>query len=78
VCDSVQVLNALQNLTESFVKKVCANKGMPEHIIKNSGGKIFTYGSYRLGVYAPGEYSQFYPPILLMICPLWANFSTAS
>ncbi|CUS14052.1 unnamed protein product [Tuber aestivum] len=51
----VMVLNTLQNLTESFVKKVCANKGMPEHIIKNSGGKIFTYGSYRLGVYAPGS-----------------------
>ncbi|CAZ81688.1 unnamed protein product [Tuber melanosporum] len=51
----VLVLNTLQNLTEGFVKKVCANKGMPEHIIKNSGGKIFTYGSYRLGVYAPGS-----------------------
>ncbi|KAI5852535.1 Poly(A) polymerase central domain-containing protein [Morchella snyderi] len=50
-----QVLVALQSLTENFVRKVCVGKGMPEHIVKNSGGKIFTYGSYRLGVYGPGS-----------------------
>ncbi|KAL7272501.1 polynucleotide adenylyltransferase [Rhizina undulata] len=51
----VQVLNLLQSLTENFVKKVCIGKGMPDHIVKNSGGKIFTYGSYRLGVFGPGS-----------------------
>lgn len=53
-----QVLVALQSLTENFVRKVCVGKGMPEHIVKNSGGKIFTYGSYRLGVYGPGNSFQ--------------------
>lgn len=30
-------------------------KGLPEHIVNNSGGKIFTFGSYRLGAYGPGS-----------------------
>jgi poly(A) polymerase len=30
-------------------------KGLPTEILKESGGKIFTYGSYRLGVYGPGS-----------------------
>lgn len=52
---STAVLNILQQLTEKFVKKVCVSKGMPEHIVNKSGGKIFTFGSFRLGVYGPGQ-----------------------
>lgn len=51
----VKVLNELQKMTLQFVTAVGINKKMPEQIAKNSGGKIFTYGSYRLGVYGPGS-----------------------
>lgn len=53
-CCSVEVLGKLQTLAEKFVKKTCAAKGLSEHVVNNSGGKIFTFGSYRLGAYGPG------------------------
>lgn len=34
---------------------MCKKKGLPDHFVNQAGGKIFTYGSYRLGVYGPGE-----------------------
>ncbi|CCX04395.1 Similar to Poly(A) polymerase pla1; acc. no. Q10295 [Pyronema omphalodes CBS 100304] len=51
----VKVLEILQTLGEAFVKKACAAKGLPDHLVNNSGGKIFTFGSYRLGAYGPGS-----------------------
>lgn len=51
----VQVLEILQSLAENFVKETCRAKGLPEHMIHNSGGKVFTFGSYRLGAYGPGS-----------------------
>lgn len=50
-----KVLNELQKMTLQFVTKVGLNKNMPEQTARESGGKIFTYGSYRLGVYGPGK-----------------------
>lgn len=49
-----KVLNELQKMTLQFVTAVGLKKNMPEQTAKESGGKIFTYGSYRLGVYGPG------------------------
>ena len=37
------------------MRHVCKKKGLPPSTIESAGGKIFTYGSYRLGVYGPGE-----------------------
>jgi len=51
----VEVLSLLQNLAQEFVYKVSKNKNMSEGMAKDAGGKIFTYGSYRLGVYGPGS-----------------------
>ncbi|CCD27393.1 polynucleotide adenylyltransferase PAP1 NDAI_0K02020 [Naumovozyma dairenensis CBS 421] len=51
----VKVLEILQKLTENFVFKVSKNKNMSDGMAKDSGGKVFTFGSYRLGVHGPGS-----------------------
>ena len=53
------MLKNLQKITVEFVKHVGREKKMPEAIINEAGGKIFTYGSYRLGVFGPGELGMF-------------------
>lgn len=50
-----EVLNIFQKLTEDFVYVVSKKKNMSDGMAKDAGGKIFTYGSYRLGVYGPGS-----------------------
>ncbi|SMR58968.1 unnamed protein product [Zymoseptoria tritici ST99CH_1E4] len=49
------VLARLQKLLHQLVQIVGKQKKLPNEILKESGGKIFTYGSYRLGVYGPGS-----------------------
>ncbi|TVY46581.1 Poly(A) polymerase [Lachnellula occidentalis] len=49
------VLQSLQSITEEFVRKVSRAQGLSENVVKNAGGKIFTYGSFRLGVFGPGS-----------------------
>ncbi|KAK9479579.1 Poly(A) polymerase central domain-containing protein [Lipomyces japonicus] len=51
----VEVLSKLQGLAELFVRTVSLQKNMSEGMAKDAGGKIFTFGSYRLGVYGPGS-----------------------
>jgi len=63
----VAVLNQLQKITEEFVRQVCTAKGLPEAVIKSSGGKIFTFGSYRLGVYGPGKFNHDVRGVLKML-----------
>jgi len=41
-------------LVKQFVKKVSLDRGLSEAAANTSGGKIFTFGSYRLGVHGPG------------------------
>jgi poly(A) polymerase len=50
-----KVLAVLQQLTQKFVYTVSRRKNMSEGMAKDAGGKIFTFGSYRLGVYGPGS-----------------------
>ncbi|KAG2420940.1 Poly(A) polymerase [Aspergillus terreus] len=50
-----EVLKLLQRVTIEFVKVVSRKKGLSEAAVEAAGGKIFTYGSYRLGVYGPGS-----------------------
>ncbi|KAJ5423035.1 Poly(A) polymerase [Penicillium cf. griseofulvum] len=50
-----QVLQLLQRVTVEFVQVVSRKKGLSPAAVEASGGKIFTYGSYRLGVYGPGS-----------------------
>lgn len=49
-----EVLGKLNDLVNKFIYKVAIKQNMPEDVAKNTGGKIFTFGSYRLGVHGPG------------------------
>ncbi|KAF5102340.1 hypothetical protein D0Z03_000435 [Geotrichum reessii] len=51
----VKILDTIQRLTLEFVRTVSLQKNMSEGMAKDAGGKIFTFGSYRLGVYGPGS-----------------------
>ncbi|KAG1057553.1 hypothetical protein G6F46_004352 [Rhizopus delemar] len=50
----VVVLGKLDKLVKEFVYKVSKMKGFPDSLAREAGGKIFTYGSYRLGVHGAG------------------------
>lgn len=39
---------------KEFVRKVSLERGLSEAAANAAGGKIFTFGSYRLGVHGPG------------------------
>lgn len=51
----VKVLKILQELAHEFVYRVAKKKNMSDGMARDAGGKIFTYGSYRLGVHGPGS-----------------------
>lgn len=50
-----QVLAIMQSLAQEFVRQVSLKKNMSEGMARDAGGKVFTFGSYRLGVYGPGS-----------------------
>ncbi|KAJ5901547.1 Poly(A) polymerase [Penicillium taxi] len=80
-----QMLLLLQRVTVEFVKSVCRKKGLSPAAIEAAGGKVFAYGSYRLGVYGPGsdidtlvvgpkyvlidDFFSDFPPILEKLAP---------
>ena len=49
------VLARITTLVKDFVRKVSLERGLSEAVANVAGGKIFTYGSYRLGVHSPGS-----------------------
>ncbi|KAJ3494970.1 hypothetical protein NLG97_g3728 [Lecanicillium saksenae] len=80
------VLESLQKITDEFVKKVAREKEPKNDIlIKNARGKVFTYGSFRLGVFGPGsdidtlivapkyvtrdDYFKYFPDLLVEMAP---------
>lgn len=48
------VLGRLASLIKRFVKRISLDRGLSEAAAEAAGGKIFTFGSYRLGVHGPG------------------------
>lgn len=50
-----EVLKKFGRLTKGFVMAVGKRKGLPQSILETAGGKIFTFGSFRLGVFGPGS-----------------------
>jgi poly(A) polymerase len=47
-------LGRLAALIKRFVRKISLARGLSEAAADAAGGKIFTFGSYRLGVHGPG------------------------
>jgi poly(A) polymerase len=48
------VLDKLDKMTKKFVYTVSKRKGFSEAEARAAGGKIVTFGSYKLGAYASG------------------------
>lgn len=49
-------LQLIQKVTVEFVRHVSKKRqNLSTAAVDAAGGKIFTFGSYRLGVYGPGE-----------------------
>ncbi|GFP60505.1 poly(A) polymerase pla1 [Trichoderma asperellum] len=81
-----KVLASLQEICNEFVRKVATEKEPKNEIlIKNARGKVFTYGSFRLGVFGPGsdidtlivapkyvtreDYFKHFPDLLVSMAP---------
>lgn len=48
------VLGRVAAVVKKFVRSVSVARGLSEAAANAAGGKIFTFGSYRLGVHGPG------------------------
>ena len=78
-------LQLIQKITTEFVKQISRLRNLPQSSIDAAGGKIFTFGSYRLGVYGPGsdidtlvvvpkhvtreDFFEHFPPTLVRMAP---------
>lgn len=50
----LKVLSKLDGIVKSWIKQTAVTKKLPPSIADNVGGKIYTFGSYRLGVHTKG------------------------
>ncbi|MEE6494467.1 hypothetical protein FKM82_017146, partial [Ascaphus truei] len=50
----ILILGKLNNLVKEWIREISEIKNLPQAVIENVGGKIFTFGSYRLGVHTKG------------------------
>lgn len=49
-----EVLGTLHQLVKDMIYKAAIDHGQDESMARRAGGQIFTFGSYSLGVHAPG------------------------
>uniref|UniRef100_A0A8C4QWU5 Poly(A) polymerase nucleotidyltransferase domain-containing protein n=1 Tax=Eptatretus burgeri TaxID=7764 RepID=A0A8C4QWU5_EPTBU len=50
----IPFLGKLNNLARQWIQEVGETKNLPPSVLESVGGKIFTFGSYRLGVHTKG------------------------
>ena len=50
----MEVLRKVNELAKEWIKEVSVQKNMPISAADHVGGKIYTFGSYRLGVHNKG------------------------
>ncbi|XP_072129417.1 poly(A) polymerase beta-like isoform X2 [Mobula birostris] len=50
----IAILGKLNSLVKEWIRDISEVKNLPPSVIDNVGGKIFTFGSYRLGVHTKG------------------------
>ncbi|KAL2081811.1 hypothetical protein ACEWY4_021629 [Coilia grayii] len=50
----ILVLGKLNSLVKEWIREISESKNLPSSLIDTVGGKIFTFGSYRLGVHTKG------------------------
>uniref|UniRef100_A0A8C9W4D5 polynucleotide adenylyltransferase n=1 Tax=Scleropages formosus TaxID=113540 RepID=A0A8C9W4D5_SCLFO len=55
----ILVLGKLNTLVKEWIREISEKKNLPASLIENVGGKIFTFGSYRLGVHTKGKLCLF-------------------
>ncbi|KAH7131365.1 Poly(A) polymerase central domain-containing protein [Dactylonectria estremocensis] len=80
------VLDSLQTICDEFVRRVAREKEPANDVlVRNARGKVFTYGSFRLGVFGPGsdidtlivapkyvtrdDYFKYFPDLLVNMTP---------
>ena len=49
-----RVIQDLEKIIQAWAKEVMREQGKDENLIENTRCKIWTFGSYRLGVHSPG------------------------
>ncbi|KAK4409652.1 Nuclear poly(A) polymerase 1 [Sesamum angolense] len=49
-----EVLGSLNEIVKTWIKNVSRSKGHSDSTVRHANAKIFTFGSYRLGVHGPG------------------------
>ncbi|MCO5578842.1 hypothetical protein L7F22_032689 [Adiantum nelumboides] len=49
-----EVLGRLDQIVKLWVKKISISRGYSDQVVQEANAKIFTFGSYRLGVHGPG------------------------
>ena len=49
-----RVLGELKRIFQDWVRQVCRAKGLSDDLANEAGGRLYTCGSYRLGVHEPG------------------------
>ncbi|KAK3908897.1 Poly(A) polymerase gamma [Frankliniella fusca] len=50
----MEILSKLNNLVKEWIRETSINRNMPPNVADQVGGKIYTFGSYRLGVHHKG------------------------